>query len=210
MTLLVARALRPNPHENEEDDHELFAGAVGASAFPDTCLDCKRVANAPACGFFCNLNAINVPHQDLARLNGLYKVRHDSTPDIIRWVLGLEFDTNGSIRGFSTVRRGPRYQDYDVSGVYIGDDTLLLLLSSETTTEEGETRVRNNDAAAESEYLLAESADPDAVGLKLQVLGQGNLLTGSTTGYTYLDPESAIVLTFERTDTIDSTYFQDG
>lgn len=183
-------------------------GVVGTPEFSDTCGDCKRVANAPACAYFCNMNAINVPHEGLDRLNGLYKVKHDSSPDVVRWILALQCGSDGVITGFSTVRRGPRYQDYDVSGVYIGNDTMVLLLSSRR--EEAAAETETEQTTADESYLLSDAADPEAVGLKLRIVGQGNLLTGSTTGQTYLDPDSPIALTFERTDHVPADYFQDG
>lgn len=161
------------------------------------CEDCREIANVPACSFMCNYNAINEPNEDLPTLNGIYLLKSHNVGDsgtVIRWVLELNLSTDGSITGFSSVRRQSNYQNFSVSGIYAGSATLLLLLSTAETTGEP---LKVWDPT-ESE-VLATSADPGATGLKLTI-AEDSLLHGSTTGYTYVDRHAPIQLTFEKVD----------
>lgn len=168
------------------------------------CRDCRSKGNIPACSYICNLNAMNVA-ADIEDLTGVYKLKYHGTQDFMRWILALECGANGTVTGFSTVRKGHRYENYDVSGLYVGSSTILLLLS--TTDDTSEPAAPPSLLDERQTHTLQTSADPGAVGLKL-VVSTGDILRGSTTGYTYLDDVSPIEVAFQKTnDPITSEYF---
>lgn len=170
-------------------------------SFNKLCEDCRSRANVPACSFVCDLNAIHVPNDTLLPgLSGTYILKHHNIRPMLLWVLELQCNSDGSVLGFSVIRRGINYQSYHVSGVYAGAGTLLLLLSSTDRTGEP---VAPNLVDLPS---LSTSADPEAVGLKLKVVA-GSLLHGSTTGQTALDGGSPIEVSFEKTVEVPDDYF---
>lgn len=208
-TVVYARVLG----SEDETNTTRRLGQVGTidNVVENLCADCRLKANVPACSYICNLNAINVTHPELERINGLFLSRPDTVAHRkVRWVLGLQAHTDGKIEGFSAAQIGSHYQEYDVNGLYIGDETLLLLLRTtfDATTDPPHSdtiRVEKKDNHTGSP--LDQSADPEAIGLKLRIVNF-DLFDAQTTGYTYVDPQGPINLVFERKHPRDlDTYF---
>lgn len=212
-TVIYARVLGSEDETNTS--RRLRQAGTTDNVVHNLCTDCRKKANVPACSYICNLNAINVTHPELERISGLFFARPDTVANRkVRWVLGLQAHTHGKIEGFSTAQIGSHYQDYDINGLYIGDETLLLILRTTFDASTNSPSSSNTAVVQEASddnhtgYPLDRSEDPEAIGLKLRIVNF-DLLHAQTTGYTYVDPQGPFELIFERKTRSDlDTYFE--